>query len=401
MQGKGEVGMAGKNLPKGISIRKDGRYQARYTLDGKRYTIYGKSLKEVEKRLRDAKYEIDHGIFAKPDKITVDGWYRSWVKEYRRNAVRETTLISNEKCYKHEKNEIGGMKLQAVRPEHIQRVLNRMKQEGYSGGYIDNTRKVMNMLFEQAYKNGMIVTNPVSRSVLPKTEEREASSRRALTEQEQKAFLECVERRKPFYAPLFYVGFSTGMRIGEINALEWQDIDFEAMEIHVNGTMIKISGKEYQKGPVKTGSSKRTIPLLPEIAKRLKKHKLEQAKLRMMLGDKWEPVKGLEHLVFTTMFGKPLMTLSVGRYINSTVNAVNREEEKKAGKEHRKPVRMEPFCPHSMRHTFATRALEKGIPPKVVQSYLGHATIDVTMNVYTHVTAELEREEIRKIANQF
>ena len=165
--------------------------------------------------------------------------------------------------------------------------------------------------------------------------------------------------------------------------------------------MIKISGKEYQKGPVKTGSSKRTIPLLPEIAKRLKKHKLEQAKLRMMLGDKWEPVKGLEHLVFTTMFGKPLMTLSVGRYINSTVNAVNREEEKKAGKEHRKPVRMEPFCPHSMRHTFATRALEKGIPPKVVQSYLGHATIDVTMNVYTHVTAELEREEIRKIANQF
>ena len=121
----------------------------------------------------------------------------------------------------------------------------------------------------------------------------------------------------------------------------------------------------------------------------------------MMLGDKWEPVKGLEHLVFTTMFGKPLMTLSVGRYINSTVNAVNREEEKKAGKEHRKPVRMEPFCPHSMRHTFATRALEKGIPPKVVQSYLGHATIDVTMNVYTHVTAELEREEIRKIANQF
>ena len=401
MQGKGEVGMAGKNLPKGISIRKDGRYQARYTLDGKRYTIYGKSLKEVEKRLRDAKYEIDHGIFAKPDKITVDGWYRSWVKEYRRNAVRETTLISNEKCYKHEKNEIGGMKLQAVRPEHIQRVLNRMKQEGYSGGYIDNTRKVMNMLFEQAYKNGMIVTNPVSRSVLPKTEEREASSRRALTEQELKAFLECVERRKPFYAPLFYVGFSTGMRIGEINALEWQDIDFEAMEIHVNGTMIKISGKEYQKGPVKTGSSKRTIPLLPEIAKRLKKHKLEQAKLRMMLGDKWEPVKGLEHLVFTTMFGKPLMTLSVGRYINSTVNAVNREEEKKAGKEHRKPVRMEPFCPHSMRHTFATRALEKGIPPKVVQSYLGHATIDVTMNVYTHVTAELEREEIRKIANQF
>lgn len=391
----------GKRLPQGISLRKDGRYQARYTHNGKRHTIYGKDLKEVQKKLRDAKYEIDHGIFAKPEKLTVNDWYQIWVKEYRQNVVRETTQQSNAKAYKHIKAEIGNMKLQAVRPEHVQRVLNKMKSEGYSGGYIDHARMVMNMIFHQAYLNGMIVTNPVSRTVLPKVEEKENTHRRALAEWEQKAFLDCVERRKPFYAPLFYLGFSTGMRIGEINALEWKDIDFEKLEVHVRGTMIKLPGKEYRKGPVKSGSSNRTIPLLPEIAKRLRKHKLEQAKLRLALGDKWEPAAGLENLVFTTMFGKPLMTLSVGRYIDSTVNAVNRDEEKRAAAEHRKPKPMETFCPHSMRHTFATRALERGIPPKVVQSYLGHATIDVTMNIYTHVTAELEREEIKKIANQF
>lgn len=394
--------MAGKKLPKGISIRKDGRYQARYTLNGKRYTIYGNTLKEVEKKLRDAKYEIDHGIYTKPDRITVDAWYKTWLKEYRENVVRETTIIGNKKCYKHVKPEIGQMKLQMVRPEHIQRILNRMKNEGYSSGYIENTRQTMNMIFHQAHMNGIIITNPVERSILPKAEDEEDNPhRRALTEQEQQLFLKYVAKRKPFYADIFYVGFSTGMRVGEINALEWQDIDFSKMEIHVNGTMIKIAGKDYYKGPVKTGESRRTIPMLPEIAKRLRDHKLEQAKLRMMIGDKWKPVKGLEHLVFTTMFGKPLMTLSVGRYINSTVNAVNREEEKRAKKEHREPELMETFCPHSMRHTFATRALERGIPPKVVQSYLGHSTIDVTMNIYTHVTAELEREEIRKIANQF
>lgn len=386
-------------LPKGISKRKDGRYQARYTLNGKRHTIYGNTQKEVEKKLRDIQYEIDHGIYAKPDRITVDSWYKTWLKEYRLNVVRETTIISNEKCYKHIKPEIGHMKLQAVRPEHIQKILNKMKREGYSGGYIDNTRQVMNMIFHQALMNGIILTNPVERSILPKTEDKkENPHRRALTEQEQAVFLECVAKRKPFYADIFYVGFSTGMRIGEINALEWEDIDFNRLEIHVNGTLIKTAGKEYHKGAVKTGKSKRTIPLLPEIAKRLKKHKAE---LRMMMGDKWEPVKGLEHLVFTTMFGKPLLTLSVGRYIDSTVNTVNREEEKRAEAEHRKPNLMETFCPHSMRHTFATRALEKGIPPKVVQSYLGHSTIDVTMNIYTHVTAELQREEIKKIANQF
>jgi integrase len=324
------------------------------------------------------------------------------MKEYRVDVVRENTIDRNEKCYNHVKPEIGRMKLQAVRPEHIQRILNKMKREGYSSGYISSVRQLMNMIFRQAYMNGILVSNPVEKTILPKAEEKEDNPRRrALTEREQKTFLECVAKRKPFYADLFYVGFSTGMRVGEISALEWSDIDFDKMEIHVNGTMIKVKGKDYYKGATKTEKSRRTVPMLPEIAKRLKRHKIEQEKLHMMLGDKWEPVKGLENLVFTTMFGRPIADMYVGDYINSTVNAINRNEQKKAMEEHRKPEVMETFCPHAMRHTFATRALERGIPPKVVQSYLGHATIDMTMNIYTHVTEELEREEIKKIANQF
>ncbi len=114
--------MANKRLPKGISIRKDGRYQARYTLNGKRHTIYGKTLKEVEKKLRDAQYEIDHGIYAKPDRITVDSWYGAWTKEYRENFVRENTLAADAARYKHMKAAIGHMKLQAVRPEHFEMI---------------------------------------------------------------------------------------------------------------------------------------------------------------------------------------------------------------------------------------------------------------------------------------
>ena len=90
-----------------------------------------------------------------------------------------------------------------------------------------------------------------------------------------------------------------------------------------------------------------------------------------------------------------------GDYVEYNREAAKTAEEKRAAAEHRKPALMETFCPHSMRHTFATRALERGIPPKVVQVYLGHSSIDVTMDIYTHVTAELERKEIRKIANQF
>lgn len=147
----------GRGLPQGITQRSDGRYQARYTYNGKRYTIYGTDLKEVRRKLRDAKYEMDHGIYTRPEKITVDSWYKTWLKEYRENVVRETTIIGNRKCYRHVGPEIGHMKLQAVRPEHIQRILNKMKRAGYSGGYIDNTRQTMNMMFHQAQMNGISV----------------------------------------------------------------------------------------------------------------------------------------------------------------------------------------------------------------------------------------------------
>lgn len=393
--------MAEKKLPKGISIRKDGRYQARYTLNGKRYTIYGKTRKEVERKLRDIQYEIDHGIYAKPDRITVDEWYKTWLKEYRENIVRESTLVSYKHYYRHIGNHIGKMKLQAVRPEHLQKLLNQMRGDNYSIGYIGKVKALMNLLFRQAYLNGMIVLNPVERTFLPKDKKTESIHKRALTEQEQRWFLEYAQREKPFYADIFYLGFSTGMRIGEITALEWTDIDFKEMEIHINGTMINIAGMELHKGPAKTASSRRTVPMLPEIGKRLKKHKAEQVKLRMKLGDKWEPLKGLENLVFTSTVGKPLWRATVAKFIREIIVKMNEEEIAAAEAGHREALFMEYFSPHAMRHTFATRGLERGVPPKVVQNYLGHTDIDVTMNIYTHVTAELEREEIKKIANQF
>lgn len=249
--------------------------------------------------------------------------------------------------------------------------------------------------------NGIIIANPVERTVPPKKEYAENVHKRALTEQEQRRFLEYAEKEMPFYADIFFIGFSTGMRIGEITALEWGDIDFANMEIHINGTMVNIAGEKLRKGSPKTAKSRRTVPMLPEIGRRVKRHKVEQAKLRMKLGDKWSPEEGLQNLAFTSPFGKPLWRAQISKIIRTLIDRMNAEEEKAAGKWHREPDKMEYFCPHAMRHTFATRALERGIPPKVVQSYLGHSTIDVTMNIYTHVTAELEKEEIKKIANQF
>lgn len=159
---KGEISMAEKRLPKGISIRKDGRYQARYTLNGKRYTIYGKTQKEVEKKLRDAQYEIEHGIFAKPDKVTVNSWFHTWMKEYQSNVIRETTEALYQSMYNHHiKDALGHMKLQTVRPEHIQALFNQMKKEGYAPSFIKRFKNVLSKMFKQAYQNDLVMRNPV------------------------------------------------------------------------------------------------------------------------------------------------------------------------------------------------------------------------------------------------
>lgn len=391
-----------RKLPQGISLRKDGRYQARYTHNGKRYVIYDRSLKGVQKKLRDARYEIDHGIFAKPDRLTVDSWFETWMKEYQSNVIRETTEVLYRSMYKHHiKDAIGSMKLQAVRPEHIQAQINQMKRDGYSPSFIKRFKNVISKMFKQAYQNDLVMRNPAEKTTTPKEEKHDGGSHRGLSEKEQVDFLRYADEMEPQYADLFYLGFSTGMRIGELFALEWSEVDFTNQEVHVNGTMIKLDGKEYRKGLAKTDSSKRSIPLLPEIARRLRKHKIKQAEYKMMLGAEWKPVKGLEQLVFTTPIGRPLSRGVIYNSIDRIIEVINHDERMSAEKEHRKPTEFEHFSSHTMRHTFATRALEKGIPPKVVQEYLGHKKIDTTLNIYTHVLPEMKKEEIKKIASIF
>ena len=387
-----------KSLPQGISLRKDGRYQARYTFNGKRYTIYGKDLKEVQKKLRDAKYEMDHGIFAKPDKVTVDSWFKIWKEEYATNSMRENTLVHVNSMYKyHIKPEIGHMKMQDVRTEHIQMMLNKMKKQEYSSDFMKRVRNVVSQMFKQAYRNDMIMRNPVENAVTPSGKAKK--EHRVLTEQEQILFLEYAKESE--YELIFVLGFSTGMRIGEIQALQWKNIDFKKLEISVEGTLVKVDGKEYKKGPTKTKSSIRTVPLLPDVAKRLKKYKKEQLQYRMMLGAKWQQVKGLEDLLFCTAIGRPLSRSVLYHVIDHIIELINHDERMKAKAEKREPVVFQHFSSHTMRHTFATRALENGISPKVVQELLGHSTIKTTMDIYTHVLPKTKNEEIQKIANLF
>lgn len=166
-----------------------------------------------------------------------------------------------------------------------------------------------------------------------------------MTVAEQESFLEYA-KETDFY-PLFMVGFSTGMRIGEILGPQWKDVDFTKNMICIVGTLIKVDGKEYHKGPTKTVSSNRVVPILPEISARLREWRKIKMEYRLMMGKHWEQVSGLEDLVFPTTVGRPLSRGVVFNSINRIIEVIKHDERMAADKERRNPVVFEHFCSHS------------------------------------------------------
>ena len=259
-----------KKLPKGITMRKDGRYMARFQYEGENYTLYGSDPDKLLVQIEDLKYEVRHGIYEKEQNITVDSWFSTWMEEYKRHQVKPTTYDLYERTYEgHIKPYIQKKKLKEIRPEHIQRILNA-ESKVVKRQTLTRIHVILNGLFRQAYKNGIIQRNPVERSTLPKL--REDAERRVMTREEQALFMRYA--KQTYYGDIFEVALSTGMRKGELLALEWSDIDFNNRMIHVTGTLIRVNSR-YVKGTPKSKTSRRDIPMLDNVYAILRRRRRE------------------------------------------------------------------------------------------------------------------------------
>lgn len=361
--------MAAKDstLPKGVTLRKDGRYMWRCKYEGKQYSGYEKTVKEAEKALRNKKYELEHGIYAKASRLNVDTWFETYRKTYKR-------YISPD---------FGKKQLKTLKPEQIQKFLNRMART-YSKSVFGNINFLLYDILDQAVKNQLLVQNPMQYTTRPATKKSE--KRRALSRSETVSFLTAVEGT--YYYDMFRLSTLTGLRIGEVTGLQWQDVDLKKKEIHIRHTLAWITGVGYFLQEPKSENSRRTIPLPEKAVSLLRARKIAQGKHRLSYGECWQPLLGLSNLVFTTRYGTPID----GNNLRSEMRRILAEMKEKGT-----DITWASF--HTLRHTFATRCIEEGMNPKTLQHILGHATLAITMDLYCDVMEDTKREEMAKIAD--
>lgn len=381
----------GKQLPKGITQRADGLYMGRFTYAGKRYTLYDKSSpKKLEKAVNEMRYELEHGIYCPPKELTVGDWFDIWIGEYKANTTKKSTVQTYTQSYrKYIQPEIGKQKLSDMRPQALQKIINDMYKKGFSKSRTNFVYVIFQGMFKQAQRNQIIMHNPADSLTFPKFKKKQQSERRVMTLREQQLFLSHAEGSK--YYTFYLLALSTGMRINEMLALQWSDVDFKNNEIHVNGTLVYLrnGGGRFKDTP-KTESSRRGIPMLGGIRDTLKKLRKQQFETKVLMGDKWQESVGLENLVLTYEGGGALWDTGIRVDMKNIVQSINEAGGK-----------MEPITPHTFRHTFATRGLEQGIDLKIMQSILGHSSLAMTADLYSHVLPDTKALAMKKLEGIF
>ena len=402
-----------------IRQKKDGRWEARITIgrteSGKQKMkyFYGHTRDEAAAKLNDFLSENQHGTYIEPSKYTVAQWLDEWYNKHVVGSVKLSTRVSYEMIIRqHLKPNFGHYKLKDLGSGTIQSAYNKMLKsgriiqkktkvkktdkseksgkatnKGLSEKTIRNIHLVLRKALQVAYLNDMIPKNPAADGRVTLPEAPKKKDIRVFTPDEQKAIERACKGER--WGMIIILDLYSGMRQGEILALTWNDIDFEKRTIKINKQLSrlknfnpKIPGKTVlMVQPYTKNSNDRTISISPAIVDKLKVYKAAEDANK----EKWAEAYENNGLVFCREDGHFVEPKTFQEFFKKIL--------KNAG--------VADGNVHALRHTFATRALEAGIPVKVVSQILGHSSIQITLDTYSHVLPELQDKAMQTITNEF
>lgn len=366
--------LKGKELGRGIIQEKSGRYLVRYVdIWGKRQAKRFNDVKSCRDWLYDMSYQDRHRDIVIPSNITVDDWYHSWIDNKKR-TVRSSTFQRYESAYRnHIRPVLGNILMTDIKPIHCQEIFNRMADKGMKSSSMKAYKEVVCNFFAYAVENDVINKNPCNKLVKCNIGQ-DSSDRLPLTLDQQKIFLDSIKGH--FFELQYKFVLQTGLRVGELIALKWEDVDFDKKCINIRRTAnyMNINGlKDWVIGPPKSSAGIRTIPLTNEAIEILYKQRNRNILMKVVdLQFKDYVFLHKGHLVKQSGYDCRLITIC------------NR-------------AKLPKFSMHNLRHTFATRCIEAGMKPKTLQTILGHSSLSITMNRYVHTTDDEMKKEIELV----
>lgn len=394
--------LKGKELGKGLSQRPDGRYVARAQVQGQPVIVYDWKLKVLKEKFALAVDEAKRKTLLPDrdgDSTTLSEWFEEWYENYKAPILKNGGSPSyKRKFLNYYGCRIGSKPLTSIRQLHVQTAIKDMIQAGRTPKSVREATGILQHCIEAALANGLMTLNPVIGTVVPQCETVE---RRVLSVEEQDEFMKYLEEQKSWYEEMYKFMLLTGMRVGEIGGLQWEDIDFQTEFIYVKRSLTY----QYENGKKtmmltspKTENSVRKIPFFGETKDILARQLKKVQRKRSEMGERWRQPKELGNLVFLTSMGSPIGRYSVEsdmRQITKQMNDIYRTEALYAGtcQKH-----FERIHPHALRHTFATRCFEKGMSPRTVQEIMGHANYNTTVS-YTHVLDDIKQKEAKNVGD--
>src|SRR5579859_4961194 len=331
--------------------RKDGRWVAEITLeDGSRKPLYGKTQEEVITKLKQAEYEKRQGILATGPKQKLGAYLIYWLDQVHKRRIRSNSYLTYKIVRdKHIIPHLGQIQLRSLTTRKIQQFYNLKADEGLSPSYLQTMQKVVHGALKQAVKEKLIGFNPSEGVSLPQPKKRKVQP---LTLDQAKFLLE--KAHGSMWEPFIALALVGAMRLGELLALRWDDINTEAESLHIQRTVTKGEiGEKFRwviGDEAKTDTSDRVILLPLPVSEILKEHKIRQYETRLRVGSRWRD----QQLVFCTKYGGMLLPRSARGQFYRFLNRIGFPR-----------MRI-----HDLRHSASTLLRSMGVDIKVIQEIL-------------------------------